>query len=162
VPYRADHQCWRLFGPTAECRRSSGAPCRLHIGTAVVPVLMRIARVGGARPLMTRSVASHLCQFIASSGPPDLAYLTLASDRLDQARVIVLEVSDPRADGPAAHLFRRKGREHGLELARERGSLSREFMIFAQRRAGRLPWAVPIIDEVLYCRFPNSNEPGSW
>jgi hypothetical protein len=37
--------------------------------------------------------------FIASSGPPDPQCLTRASDRLDQARVIVLDVADPRDDG---------------------------------------------------------------
>jgi hypothetical protein len=52
-------------------------------------------------------VASHLCQFIASSVPPDPAHLTRASDGLDQARVIVLDVADASADRPACHLFRR-------------------------------------------------------
>ena len=38
--------------------------------------------------------------------------------RLNQARVIVLDVADPHADGPARHLFRWVGREHHLELGR--------------------------------------------
>jgi hypothetical protein len=36
---------------------------------------------------ITKSAASHLCQFIAFSGPADLAGRPRASDRLDQARV---------------------------------------------------------------------------
>jgi hypothetical protein len=59
-----------------------------------------------------RSVASHLCQFIASSGLPGL---TRANDRLDQARVIVLDVPDPRANGPGDHFLRRIGREQGFQ-----------------------------------------------
>jgi hypothetical protein len=39
-------------------------------------------------------------------------------NRLDQARVIVLDVADTGTDGPASHLVRWIGREHGLELAR--------------------------------------------
>ena len=35
--------------------------------------------------------------------------------RLDQAWIIVFDVADPRAYRPACHLFRRVGREHGLE-----------------------------------------------
>jgi hypothetical protein len=57
----------------------------------------------------TKSAATSLCRFIASSGPPDPARLTRVSDRLDQARVIVLDVADPRTDEPGDHLCRRVG-----------------------------------------------------
>jgi hypothetical protein len=39
----------------------------------------------------------------------------LGSDRSDQARVITLDVADPRAHRPACHPFRGKRRQQGLE-----------------------------------------------
>jgi hypothetical protein len=59
-----------------------------------------------ASAIITKSATDHLRQFIASSGPPNPAGLTHASDGLDQARVIVLDVADASADGPARHFFR--------------------------------------------------------
>jgi|SRR5271165_4316565 len=74
---------------------------------------------------ITKSAMSHLRQFIASSGQPDPPCLTRASDRLDQALVIVLDVADPRADGPGDHLLRRVRREQGFELRRLGGLLAK-------------------------------------
>ena len=42
------------------------------------------------------------------------------NNRLDQARIIVLDVADARADRPADHLFGRVGREQRLELRARR------------------------------------------
>jgi hypothetical protein len=53
-------------------------------------------------------------------GQPIRLCLTRAGDRLDQARVIVLHVADPGADGPGNHLLRREGRERGFELGSAR------------------------------------------
>ena len=49
---------------------------------------------------------------IVPSGPVYIG--SLHWDRLDQARVIVLNVADPRAYRPAFHLFRRIWGEKGL------------------------------------------------
>ena len=45
----------------------------------------------------------------------------LGSDRLDQARVIILDVSDTRAHRPAGHLFGGKWRQQGFEFGRVGG-----------------------------------------
>jgi hypothetical protein len=38
------------------------------------------------------------------------------SDRLDQARVVILDVADARTDRPANHVFGRVGDQQRLEL----------------------------------------------
>src|SRR6202030_2105649 len=59
------------------------------------------------RASMTKSAASHRRQFITSSEPRDPESLSRANDGFDQARVIVLDVADPRADGPGDHFLSR-------------------------------------------------------
>jgi hypothetical protein len=48
---------------------------------------------------------------------------SLQRNRLNKARVVVLNVADARTDGPGEHLLRRVGREQALELARISGLL---------------------------------------
>jgi hypothetical protein len=58
---------------------------------------------------------------------------SLRYDRLDQARIVVLDVADARADRPVGHLMRWVGREHRLELADVRG-LPRAMPAMSQAR----------------------------
>jgi hypothetical protein len=81
----------------------SDTPCLLHHATAAItvtaPVLRRVGRVGdlalwayAASASIMKSVTSDLRQLIAFSGPPKC--LSRTSDRLNQARVFVLDVAD--------------------------------------------------------------------
>ena len=54
----------------------------------------------------------------ASSSLPGLAHYPGAGARLNQARVVVVDVPDARAHRPTDHLFRRVRREQGLQLTR--------------------------------------------
>jgi hypothetical protein len=56
------------------------------------------------------------------SGPT--GYVALGGDRFDQACVIILDVSDPRARRPAGHSFRGKRRQQRLQLGCIRKLLS--------------------------------------
>ena len=64
---------------------------------------------------MTKSAMSRPSQFIISSEPRNPESLSRANDGLDQARVAVLDASDPRADGPGDHPLRRVRSEQGFE-----------------------------------------------
>ena len=121
-PYRADHQRPRPARPDRGVSVLSGALYRLHHVTApVVPVLMRIRRVWSSAPLGARSRRQHyeehsepflpVHRFL---GVPNPACLTRANDRLDRARVNVLDFADPGIHRPVCH-FRRWGRvDHSI------------------------------------------------
>jgi len=47
---------------------------------------------------------------------------SLARRRINHAGIVVLDVADSHADGPASHLFSRVRREHGPELVASAGS----------------------------------------
>jgi hypothetical protein len=103
--------------PWASMQRSSGPVprFRLHAPAApavTAPVVHILRRVGDLAPLGARSQRQHNEERGEPSVPvhrrllpPDPPCLTRASDRLNQARVIVLDVADPRAHRPAGHLF---------------------------------------------------------
>jgi hypothetical protein len=66
---------------------------------------VRVGRIGHLAPLGARSKRQHNEERCEPSAPvhcfhwpPDPPRLTRASDRLDQARVIVLDVADPQDD----------------------------------------------------------------
>jgi hypothetical protein len=99
--------------PTPCERPEDQWPPPLH---AKAPVMHVVGRVGRGRGLsLTPLGAGSKRQHDEERGEPSvpvhrcpLGHLIRTSDRLDQARVIVLDVADPRADWPAVRL--RKGR----------------------------------------------------
>jgi hypothetical protein len=103
--------------------QGSDFPYPLHhasapVAASIVHILQRVRRLGDPAPLGARSQRQHneeRHEPICASSPLPLGHLiparlTHASDGLNQARVIVLDVADPRADGPGDHLLSRVGR----------------------------------------------------
>src|SRR6516164_432584 len=100
-------------GPIARPATCPYCPCacpaRRHVnGTGPAPALgplpWRHTRRGPALRRAWRAISA------SSSLPPgNPAGLTRANDRLDRARVIVLDVTDPRAHRPVCHLSCREG-----------------------------------------------------
>src|SRR6516164_11538344 len=84
----------RMSGPSS-CEWDGTGACTWSVAMEAHP----------ERASITKSTASHFCQFIAFSGTPNPPSLTRTSDRLYQARVIVLDVADPGAHRPTRHLF---------------------------------------------------------
>ena len=96
-PARSD--CSPGYMPIFPVRMSGPSPCEWDgTGACTWSVAME---AHPERASITKSVASDFRQFIAYSGPPDPPYLTRANDRLDRARLIVLDAADPWAYRPA-------------------------------------------------------------
>jgi hypothetical protein len=89
--------------------------------SSVPPSVQRFARLSDAGgvsrepPKPTVRLQSQSRQHRQNPGSGRTGYVALGGNRFDQARVIVLDVSDPCAHRPAGHFLRRKRRQQGLE-----------------------------------------------